>query len=88
MIGGAGYLYCIVPVDENATVAINRVQWNEKTQTDEVTEVLYRSESGEPVLLFANLDGVAYEADTQVFITDNNGNTCECYHSLDAMSYY
>ena len=86
IIGGAGYLYCIVPVDENATVAINRVQWNEKTQTDEVTEVLYRSESGEPVLLFANLDGVAYEADTQVFITDNNGNTCEWYPSLDAIA--
>ena len=87
IIGGAGHLYCIVPVDENATVAINRVQWNEATQTDEVTEVLYRSESGEPELLFANLDGVAYEADTQVFITDNSGNTCEWYPSLDAMSY-
>ena len=87
IIGGAGHLYCIVPVDENATVAINRVQWNEKTHTDEVTEVLYRSESGEPVLLFANLDGIAYEADTQVFITDNSGNTCEWYPSLDAMSY-
>ena len=87
IIGGAGFLYCIVPVDENATVAINRVQWNEVTQSDEVTEVLYRSESGEPVLLFANLDGIAYEADTQVIITDNNGNTCEWYPSLDAMSY-
>ena len=87
IIGGAGHLYCIVPVDENATVAINHVQWNEKTQTDEVTEVLYRSESGEPVLLFANLDGVAYEADTQVFITDNNGNTCEWEPSLDATSH-
>ena len=87
IIGGAGHLYCIVPVDENATVAINRVRWNEKTHTDEVTEVLYRSESGEPVLLFANLDGIAYEADTQVFITDNSGNTCEWYPSLDAMSY-
>ena len=87
ILGRAGHLYCIVPVDENATVAVNRVQWNEKTQTDEVTEVLYRSESGEPVLLFANLDGVAYEADTQVFITDNNGNSCEWYPSLDAMSY-
>ena len=82
-----GHLYCIVPVDENATVVINRVQWNEKTKTDEVTDVLYRSESGEPVLLFANLDGIAYEADTQVFITDNNGNTCEWYPSLDAMSH-
>ena len=87
ILGRAGHLYCIVPVDENATVAVNRVQWNEKTQTDEVTEVLYRSESGEPVLLFANLDGVAYEADTQVFITDNNGNTCEWEPSLDATSH-
>ena len=87
IIGGAGHLYCIVPVNENATVAINRVQWNEKTQADEVTEVLYRSECGEPVLLFANLDGIAYEADTQVFITDNNGNTCQWYPSLDAMSH-
>ena len=87
IIGGAGHLYCIVPVDENATVAINRVRWNEATQTDEVTEVLYRSESGEPVLLFANLDGAAYEADTQVFITDSNGNTCNWYPSLDAMRY-
>ena len=87
IIGGAGYLYCIVPVDENATLAINRVQWNAQTQQEEVTEVLYRSETGEPVLLFANLDSVASEADTQVFITDNNGNTCEWYPSLDAMSY-
>ena len=86
IIGRAGHLYCIVPVDGNATVAINRIQWNEKTQTDEVVEVLYRSETGEPVLLFANLDGVAYEADTQVFITDSSGNICEWDPSLDAMS--
>ncbi len=86
IIGSEGHLYCIVPVDENATVAINRVQWNENTYTYEVAEVLYRSESGEPILLFANLDGVAYEADTQLWITDNAGNTCEWYPSLDAMS--
>ncbi len=86
ILGGAGHLYCIVPVDENATVAINRVEWNVATQSQEVTEVLYRSESGEPVLLFANLDGVAYEDDTQVIITDNNGNTCQWNPSLDAMS--
>ena len=85
LIGGAGHLYCIVPVDENATVAINRVQWNAQTQQEEVTEVLYRSETGEPVLLFANLDGVAYEADTQLFITDSN-NTYEWYPGLNAES--
>ena len=86
IIGSTGHLYCIVPVDENATVAINRVQWNENTYTYENTEVCYQSESGEPVLLFANLDGVAYEADTQVWITDNSGNSCEWWPSFDAMS--
>ena len=85
IIGGAGHLYCIVPVDENATLAINRVQWNAQTQQEEVTEVLYRSETGEPVLLFANLDGVAYEAETQLFITDSN-NTYEWYPGLNAES--
>ena len=82
IIGSTGHLYCIVPVDENATVAINRVQWNENTYTYENTEVCYRSESGEPVLFFANL-----KADTQVWITDNSGNSCEWYPSLDSMSY-
>ena len=87
IIGGAGHLYCIIPVDENATLSINRVEWNPSAGRDDVTEVLYRSESGEPVLLFANLDGVAYEADTQIFVTDNSGTTCEWYPSLDANSY-
>ena len=87
IIGSAGHLYCIVPVDENASVGINRMQWNEKTNTYENTEVCYRSESGEPVLLFANLDGVAYECDTQVWITDSSGNSCQWWPSLDGMSY-
>lgn len=86
IIGSEGHLYCIVPIDENATVSINRVQWNAATRKDEVTEVLYRSETGEPVLLFANLDGVAYESDTQIFITDNSGNTCQWEPSMDGMS--
>lgn len=86
IIGSAGHLYGIVPLDENATVAINRVRWNENTDTYENTEVCYRSENGEPVLLFANLDGVAYETDTQVWITDNRGNSCEWWPSLDALS--
>lgn len=87
IIGGAGHLYCIVPMDENATVAANRVQWNPETYAYDVTEVLYRAETGEPILLFANLDDVAYETDTQVFITDNQGNSCMWEPSMDAMSY-
>ena len=53
-------------------------------QINEISEVLYRSETGEPVLLFANLDGMAYVSDTQVLITDNSGNTCEWYPAVDA----
>lgn len=83
MAGGAGHLYCIVPIDENATVAINRVTWNENTRTEEITQVLYRSETGEPVLLFANLDDIPSQADTQVIITDNDGNICQWYPTLD-----
>ena len=83
IIGRAGHLYCIVPMDKNATVAINRVYWNGDTQTEEITEVLYRSESGEPVLLFANLDDVPALADTQVLVTDSYGNTTSWYPSLD-----
>lgn len=83
ILGRAGCLYCIVPRDEDASVAINRVTWNEKTQRSEVTEVLYRAESGEPVLLFANTDEIYNDADTQVFITDKDGNTSEWYPSLD-----
>ena len=87
IIGSAGHLYLIAPTEKNATLAINRIQWSEAKQDYEPTDVIYRAESGEPVLLFANLDGVAYEPDTVVFITDNSGNTCEWYPSLDATSY-
>ncbi len=87
IIGGAGHLYCIVPVDENATIAVNRIKWSENTQTNEVTEVLYRSETGIPILVFANQDGIACNADTQIFITDTNGSTCGWNPSLDEEGY-
>lgn len=81
--GGAGHLYCIVPIDKNATVSINRLQWDEKTGEYEITQVLYRSEEGEPVLLFANLDDIPSRPDTQVIVTDSQGNTCQWYPALD-----
>lgn len=83
IIGGAGHLYCIVPVDENATVAVNRIKWDDRTQTYENIDVLYRSEVGHPILVFANLDGIASNVDTQIHITDNNGRSCAWYPSLD-----
>ena len=44
------------PRDPNASVAVNRIQWNEKTGGYDHVEVLYRSESGEPILVFACAD--------------------------------
>lgn len=87
IIGSAGHLYCIVPEDEKATLSINRIEWNSDTLNYDTTEVLYRSESGEPVLLFANLDGDSFFPDTQVFLTDSNGNTYEWYPCLSEEGY-
>lgn len=71
IIGSFGYLFCIVPADENTTVAVNRRPWNPETESYEEPEVLYRSESGAPVLVMCpNEDWIP---DTEVVITDSNG---------------
>ena len=71
ILGTEGYLFCIVPADENATVSVNRRPWNAETENYEVSEVLYRSESGSPILLMCpNEDWIP---DTEVVITDSVG---------------
>jgi len=71
IIGTFGYLFCIVPADENASVAVNRRPWNPQTESYEEPEVLYRSESGSPILVMCpNEDWIP---DTEVVITDFNG---------------
>lgn len=80
IIGGAGHLYCIVPVDEKATVSVSRVDENENSET------IYQSEIGDPVLLFANLDDIPSQADTQVIVTDSSGNSCKWNPTLDAQN--
>ena len=52
-VGNNDYLYCLVPIDENSTVSVNLTQWDPKTDTEEIIEVLYRSEVGDPLLIFA-----------------------------------
>lgn len=77
-IGNDDYLYCLVPLDENATVSVNLMRWDPKSDTEEIIEVLYRSEVGDPVLLFAagGDDVYAYLSYIQVQIVDNAGNSC------------
>ena len=57
IVGETGELYCIVPRDENATVAVNRGIWDDDGGQQLYENVIYRSESGEPILLFCNGSG-------------------------------
>ena len=77
-IGNDDYLYCLVPIDENATVSVNLMRWYRGSDSEEIIEVLYRSESGDPVLLFADGgdDAYAYRSYVEVQIVDNAGNSC------------
>ena len=75
-----GELYCIVPFDENSTVVINRAVYDENGNGS-YENVIYRSESGEPVLLFCNNSGV--DGDTQVTVTDSDGNRVVWFPCLD-----
>lgn len=77
-IGNDDYLYCLVPIDENATVSVNLMRCDPESYNEEVIEVLYRSESGDPVLIFApgGDDAYAYLSYIQVQIVDNAGNSC------------
>ena len=71
IIGTFGYLFCIVPADETATVAVNRRPWNAEIENYEEPEVLYRSESGSPILVMCpNEDWIP---DTELVITDSSG---------------
>lgn len=78
IIGNDDYLYCLVPIDENATVSVNLMRYDPESYNEEVIEVLYRSESGDPVLIFApgGDDAYAYLSYIQVQIVDNAGNSC------------
>ena len=71
VIGTFGYLFCIVPSDEIATVALNRRPWNPQTESYEEPEVLYRSESSAPILVMC--PNKNWIPDTEVVITDSNG---------------
>lgn len=74
IVGTEGCLLCVVPTDPNATVSVNRIRWHEDAPYFETEETLYRSESGDPILLFVtddpNMPG--YPA-VQVNIVGDNG---------------
>ncbi len=64
--GNYGELYCIVPRDENASVAVNKLD-----ESGNEFQTVYRSESGEPILVFCNQSGIG--PDTEISIVGEDG---------------
>ena len=80
VVGDSESLFCVVPHDPNATVAVNRVRWNEAKGDYDTVEVLYRSESGEPILLFVSNDlGTVPTDTTELLLTDSHPDTLNWY---------
>ena len=76
VVGSGGSLFCIVPRDPNATLAVNRIRYNTESGEYENLEVLYRSETGEPILVYACADmGESPFPDTEITVTDSSGRT-------------
>lgn len=71
IVGETGDLFCIVPLDENATVAVSKGCWDEENQQYIYDDMLYSSKTGDPILLFCNNAG--WEPDTQVYISGQSG---------------
>ena len=72
---GWGDLYCIVPKDENTSLAVNHVTWESLGNGvwPVPDEVLYREECAQPVLIFVNYEQWQDEPDTEIVLVTNDG---------------
>ena len=69
---GGWDIYCIVPADENADVAVNEYGWlNEGAELPEAGELLYHGSGAAPVYLIANESDIM--PNTQVTVTAADG---------------
>ena len=74
IVGESGYLFCIVPLDEDAAVAVNAGYWDYENAQYIYDDTLYSSSTGEPILLFC--DNSSWEFATQVYISGPSGEIC------------
>ena len=68
---GFGDLYCIVPRDEQTSLAVNHITWQQRGNGlhPEADEVLYREECAQPVLVFVGPGG----PDIEITLVTNEG---------------
>ena len=77
-------LYCMIPTDTMATVSVN--EWIPDPNDGfkgKTGDVLYRSETGAPILLKCNVSEIV--SDVQIVIVDSEGKTMIWYPSLSGM---
>ena len=86
ILGGEdGELFCIIPRYDDSTVAVNRIQWvyaGNGTHLEN-QEVLYRSEYGEPLLVFAHYEQMLDEPDVEIVVTAGQGASTTWYPGFD-----
>lgn len=74
-------VYCIYPCDPNATVAVYKYVYDDPDDyTGRIGDVLYRSESGDPILLRCNQSDIM--SDVEIHIVDSGGNVLVWQPSL------
>lgn len=89
IVGSIGDLYCIVPRDAQASVAINQLI-NEEDATGgakEAGDILYRSEAGAPILLFCNEYRYWDRADVEITVVGTDGEQAVWQPMLDEEEY-
>ena len=80
VVDDKGSLFCVVPRDPDATVVVNRIQWSEAKGDYEVMKELYRSQNGDPILLFVSNDLGTVPTDTmELLLTDSHPDTLSWY---------
>ena len=87
VVDDRGSLFCVVPRDPDATVVVNRIQWSEAKGDYETIKELYRSQSGEPILLFVSydLEKTPFET-TELRLTDRYGDTLSWLPTAGSLS--
>ena len=87
VVDDKGSLFCVVPRDPDATVVVNRIRWSEAKGDYETIKELYRSESGEPILLFVSydLEKTPFET-TELRLTDRYGDTLSWLPTAGSLS--
>ena len=78
-----GQLFYVLPADENASVTVYDLIYNEETYETEYGDVIYYSENGEPFIVMGNES--EYIPNIIIEICDSNGNILEYIPCLSGM---